>query len=189
MEGWWFGIRLQPQDLDILMSRTQPWPPLYTKVFKAGSCNRIIILSTAAQKNYESSQYEWSCSNAPIKAQTSTWLKCCGGALGELYITECHQTSVNWNKIVKKLKFSYVQLQVYFFIFKVSRLVAFYCCFYDIFRSLLLVRWRKFVHVHVCRHVSLRMNVLAAYALKLLPTCWIFGNRYCKLQASSVLKA
>ena len=46
---------------------------------------------------------ESECCNDPVKVQTSTWLKCCGGGSGELCINECLQwPSMNCRNLAKK---------------------------------------------------------------------------------------
>ena len=80
----------------ILQSNVRP--SVRQSLATIGSCNRAIIPKTPAnlQQNGQKRK-ESGCCSGPVRVQTSTSLKCCGGTRRDTCINKSLQTSVNWS--------------------------------------------------------------------------------------------
>lgn len=95
MDGWWFGLLLQPQDPATLPT-AKSWQ-------KCASCNRTMTSCTAANLRKKIKVLQW------LKVQSSSWLKCCNGSLDDRSIN----TNFNELKQPREEKWTKVPPQRY----------------------------------------------------------------------------
>lgn len=75
---------LESRDLDTLQSLSQPWPPLYIKIYLSqmwGYLSNRWSLAKITQVQQQQKGWktkEWRFHNCWNKVQSSNWLKCCG---------------------------------------------------------------------------------------------------------------
>ena len=79
VEGWWFGLVLQPQDWDTLQSLSWPWTPLYFSILESNVRPSVGYLSDNDLKQ------NLQIYNRMAEKNRRATVKRCGTALRELY--------------------------------------------------------------------------------------------------------